>query len=150
MSASSSSASSASMAAQTGTISAPSRAAISCTCAKNGLFSKPSSATLAMYSTGLLVNRNNSRSISRSLVSSTRVRNGAPVFRCACTRSSSALRSSASRPPALAAFSARCNALSTVARSASASSVLMVSISSRGLTRPQTWMTSSFSKQRTT
>jgi hypothetical protein len=51
---------------------------------------------------------------------------------------------------ALAALSARCEARSTVSRSASASSVLIVATSEAGSTRPDTCTTSGSSKQRTT
>ena len=48
----------------------------------------------------------------------------------------------------LASFSSRGIALSRVCRSARISSVLMVSMSSLGSTRPSTWMTSGSAKTR--
>jgi len=56
----------------------------------------------------------------------------------------------ASLSPAFDAFSARCRPRSTVSRSASASSVLMISMSASGSMRPATCTTSSLTKQRTT
>ncbi|MOA38047.1 hypothetical protein D3C78_1596950 [compost metagenome] len=54
---SSSSAISASILLHTGTTTAPSSSAMAMTTSSSGLFSKPSSATLAMYITGLVVSR---------------------------------------------------------------------------------------------
>ena len=138
------------MAADTGTTWAPSVAARARTASRCGLFSNPSSSTLATYMTGLRVNRNRSRTSAFSSSSSPSARPGLPSFRPACSFCSTGLRAMASFSPALAERSARLSAFSTLSRSASASSVSMVSMSEIGSIRLLTWMTSSFSKQRTT
>jgi hypothetical protein len=56
----------------------------------------------------------------------------------------------ASLSPARAFLLSRLSVRSTAARSASASSVRIVSMSASGSTRPETWTTLSSSKQRTT
>src|SRR5690242_9921446 len=148
-SASSSCASSSSMAAHTGTTSAPSATARSRTASSNGLFSKPSSATLAMYISGFRVSRNRSRTSAFSSSSRPRLRADLPSLSPAASFCSTGFFANASLSFALAARSARFSALSTDSRSASASSDLMVSMSAIGSTLPATWITSP-SKQRTT
>ena len=78
------------------------------------------------------------------------VRRDRPCARCSYARVVSATRARACLSPALAAFVARSLARSTCSRSASCSSVSIVSMSSIGESRPETWATSSDSKQRTT
>src|SRR5579871_3976973 len=77
-------------------------------------------------------------------------RGGVPLLSASRTRRNTSRARMASLSPLLAALSARCRPRSAVSRSASASSVLMISISASGSTRPATCTTSSFSKQRTT
>ena len=66
------------------------------------------------------------------------------------TRSSVSLASLASSPLPLAFFSSASTRFSRLSRSASISSVSIVSMSATGSIRPSTWVTSSSSKQRTT
>src|SRR6478672_10469486 len=138
------------MAADTGTTSAPSPAARARTASRCGLPSKPSSSTLATYITGFRVIRNRSRTAALSSSDRPSERADLPSLRPALMRPSTSARALASLSPVLAARSARCRALSPDSRSASASSVSMVSISAIGSMRLDTWITSSFSKQRTT
>src|SRR5688572_8606706 len=149
-SASSSWLSSSSMAAETGTTSAPSPTARARTASRCGLFSKPSSRTLATYMTGLRVSRNRSRTCALSSSDRPSARAGLPASSPVRTRPRTSARALASLSPVLAERSARLSAFSTESRSASASSVSMVSMSEIGSTLPVTWTMSPCSKQRTT
>src|SRR5579875_3621327 len=149
-SASSSCTSSSSIAAHTGTTSAPSLAARARTASRCGLFANPSSRTLATYISGFSVNRNRARicDFSSSLRPSERA--ALPSSSAARSFSSSGRLAIASLSLALAARSAFASALSTASRSANASSVSMVSMSATGSTLPVTCTMSGCSKQRTT
>src|SRR5690348_6897839 len=142
--------SSSSIAAHTGTTSAPSAAARARTLSRCGLFAKPSSLTLAMYMSGFSVSRNRSRTSAFSSSSRPRLRADFPSFRPVLSFCRTGRFASASLSLALAARSTRCKALSTDSRSASASSVSMVSMSAIGSILPATCTMSGCSKQRTT
>ena len=100
--------------------------------------------------TGFAVSSESSRSRSRSNSSSVIARTGLPSSSQARIFRSESRQRIASLSMAFAALSARCTARSTVSRSASASSVLMMATSDAGSTRPETCTTSGSSKQRTT
>ncbi|EGH00209.1 hypothetical protein imdm_1532 [gamma proteobacterium IMCC2047] len=149
-SSSSSSMISASSLLQIETTIAFSRAAISFTVSRCGLFSKPSSSTLAMYMVGLVVSRWKLRTSFCSSSSKSSARTGRASLRCGSSFSSSAFSLMASLSPPLAVRVTRCNCFSTLSKSARANSVLMTSISAAGSILLATWMTLSSSKQRTT
>src|SRR5204863_390164 len=76
---------------------------------------------------------------------------GGPASRIFCTLfKADTSRCASLSPPLWATFSYLASWRSTVSRSASASSVLIVSMSETGLTLPATWTTFGSSKQRTT
>ena len=150
MSSSSSSESSDSIAAHTGTTIASSAAAIARTRSRYGLFSKPSSATFAIYIVGLIVKKLIELIAAFSSLVSARPRKVKPSSRCTFTFSSTAFCSLASLSPPFAFFELRKRAFSALSISASTNSVLITSISSAGSIVPATWMMFSSSKQRTT
>ncbi len=149
---SSSSAISASILLHTGTTTAPSSSAMAFTTSRCGLFSKPSSATLAMYITGLLVSRWKLRT--RRFSSSPRFfsseRAGLPSVKWGMSFSSRAFWARASLSPPLALRATFCSCFSQLSRSAKISSRSMISMSRLGSTLLDTWITLSSSKQRTT
>ena len=109
----------------------------------SGLPLKPCSSTLATYIVGFIVSRNSGFE-HRVLLGDRdrRERAGCASFSAACDFLSAATSRFASlSPPARAAFPYRLICLSTVARSASASSVLIVSMSETGSTLPATCTT---------
>ena len=137
-------------AAHTATTGAFSLAASSRNMSRCGLFSKPSSATLPTYIAGLAVNKNKGLSRARLSASKPSERTGLPSFRCGSSFSHSATNFCASLSPDLAFLPSRSIAFSTLAKSAKASSVPMVSMSAIGSTLPATCTMLSSSKQRTT
>ena len=149
-SSSSNSAMSLSMAAQIATMGAFSCSASAFRRSKCGLSVKPSSDTFATYMAGFAVSRNSGRSRASSSLSKPNERTGLPSFKCGSSFSSTATSFCASLSPDLARLPSRTMAFSTLAKSASANSVPMVSMSAIGSTLPATWMMLSSSKQRTT
>ena len=123
---------------QSGTTIAFSSAANFLTASKCGLFSKPSSATLAIYIVGLSVIKPKPRTSLRSSSSRSAARAGLPSSSKGWIFSRTALVASASLSPPLADFVKRVIALATASKSASASSVLIVAMSSSGSIRPFT------------
>ena len=99
---------------------------------------------------GFKVNKPKPRISLRSSSSRLAARAGLPSSSNGRIFSSTALVATASLSPPLAVLVKRVTAFDTVSKSASASSVLMVAISSSGSILPLTWMTFSSSKQRTT
>ncbi len=117
----------------------------------SGLSWKPWSETLATYIVGFIVNRKNGFSTSRSPSERSAVRAGRASFSTTSTFSSAVtIRAASLSPPERATFAYFASCLSAAAMSASASSVLIVSMSEIGFTLPVTWTTLSSSKQRTT
>ena len=128
-----------------------SAAAIFCTASRCGLLLKPSSATLAMYMVGLAVSRFSCFSSSRSSSpETTSVRAGRASFRRGIRRSSRSRCFTASLSPPRATRETRSSWRSALSRSASASSVLITSMSFSGSMRLATCTTLSSRKQRTT
>ena len=78
------------------------------------------------------------------------LRAGLNSSKAGCSLSSTANSARAALSPPFAVFCTRSRRRSTVARSASASSIWMVSMSRRGSIESSTWTTVSLSKQRTT
>ena len=114
------------------------------------MFSKPSSETLPTYMAGLAVSRNSGLSMASSSASKPKERTGLPSSRCGSSFLHRSTSFCASLSPERARFSSRTMAFSTLAKSASANSVPMVSMSAIGSTLPATWTMLSSSKQRTT
>ena len=151
MSSSLMSASSASVLALITTTGACCRAATSRSRSRCGLFSKPSSATLATNIAGLAVMRQSGFSTASSSLLKAMERTGRAWSRAALHFSSTSTRRLASLSlPDLATLTERACVFSTVARSARQSSVWITSMSDTGSTLPATWITFSSSKQRTT
>ena len=104
-----------------------------------------------MYIVGLVVSRCRLFTRARSLSSSVNARTGCASFNWGRSLSSrSALSATASLSPLLAVRITLVNCFSQDSKSASASSVLIVSISASGSILLATWITLGSSKQRTT
>ena len=115
-----------------------------------GLFSNPSSDTLATNIAGLAVIRKNCLSKGSSSLLKSSVRTGLASFKAAWQRSKIDTSLTDSLSPERANLVTRCSAFSTAPRSARHSSVWITSMSAIGSTLPATWITLSSSKQRTT
>ena len=103
------------------------------TASRCGLFSKPSSATFAMYMVGFVVRRCIILTRACSFSSRSSARTGSASFKCGSSfSSSSAFVAIATLSPPFAVRMTRCNCFSQLSRSASANSVLMVSMSASG------------------
>ena len=139
MSASSKSAISASIAAQTATTGAFSFAACCLTASRWGLLVKPSSLTLATYIAGLAVIKHNGLMRRSSSSLKLRLLTGSTESKWACTLVRTATNAAASLSlPDLAALLERLSVFSTVAKSDKANSVSITPISAIGSILPAT------------
>ncbi|CNK25165.1 Uncharacterised protein [Mycobacterium tuberculosis] len=110
------------------------------TTSSSGLFSKPSSATLAMYITGLVVSRWKPliTAFSSAPMFFIRLRAGLPSVKCAINCSSRPFWTTASLSPPLALRATFCSCFSQLSRSAKISSRSMISMSRFGSTLLET------------
>ena len=120
------------------------------TCGESSAVASSPSATLQAKSIGFIVRRKKRRAAAFSSSDSGAVNARRPPSRCATSFSATGSASFASLSPPFAVFSSFSFCRDIVSRSASTSSVLIVSMSATGSSAPATWTTSGSSKQRTT
>ena len=141
---------SASILAHTATTGAFSSAPTAFTSSSRALFSKPSSSTLATYMTGFIVRRQSCLMTAFSSLDRSTLLAGLPSLSTGRIFSKTVTSFNASlSPPERACLVYLFSCLSTEARSAKASSMLITEISSSGSTWPATWTILSSLKQRT-